>query len=88
VTEAEIAFKKASGLEALEERFEEARFDHLDPFRGVGRLNQRARTSRPGSMSDGDLAPSELDEGTGRRRKPSAKRRFPHSGMERPPPGC
>jgi hypothetical protein len=31
--EAEIAFKKASGMEALEERFEETRFDYLDPFR-------------------------------------------------------
>lgn len=33
VTEAEIAFKKASGMDALEERFEEAEFDYLDPFR-------------------------------------------------------
>jgi hypothetical protein len=33
VTEAEIAFKKASGTEALEQRFEQAQFDYLDPYR-------------------------------------------------------
>jgi len=33
VTQAEIAFKKARGMEALEERFEAARFNFLDPFR-------------------------------------------------------
>jgi hypothetical protein len=33
VTEAEVAFKKAHGMEALEERFEEAQFNYLDPFR-------------------------------------------------------
>lgn len=33
VTEAELAFKKAVGMESLEQRFEKARFDYLDPFR-------------------------------------------------------
>ena len=33
VTRAEVAFKKAHGLEALERRFEEVKFDYLDPFR-------------------------------------------------------
>jgi len=33
VTQAEIAFKKAYGMEALEERFEAAQFNFLDPFR-------------------------------------------------------
>jgi len=33
VTEAEVRYKKASGLESLEEKFEERRFDYLDPFR-------------------------------------------------------
>lgn len=32
-TRAEVAFKKAHGLEALERRFEEAQFDYHDPFR-------------------------------------------------------
>lgn len=33
VTAAEVAFKKANGLEALEERFEAQRFNYLDPRR-------------------------------------------------------
>lgn len=33
VTQAEIQFKKVRGMVALEERFEEAQFDFLDPFR-------------------------------------------------------
>jgi hypothetical protein len=33
ITEAEVAFKIQHGLDALEERFEEAAFDYLDPLR-------------------------------------------------------
>jgi Suppressor of fused protein (SUFU) len=33
VTESEVRFKQSNGLEALEERFEEVRFNYLDPFR-------------------------------------------------------
>ncbi len=33
VTEAEVAFKKRHGLEALEQRFEDAHFNFIDPFR-------------------------------------------------------
>jgi hypothetical protein len=33
VTRAEVEFKKAHGMDALEERFEAARFDYLDPSR-------------------------------------------------------
>ena len=33
VTRAEVERKKELGLEALEERFEEAEFDYLDPHR-------------------------------------------------------
>ncbi len=33
ITEAELAFKKLHGMEALEEKFEETRFDFLDPRR-------------------------------------------------------
>jgi hypothetical protein len=33
ITRAELAFKKARGLDALEERFETARVDYLDPRR-------------------------------------------------------
>ncbi len=33
VTQAEVEFKKAQGMEALEERFDAAQFNFLDPFR-------------------------------------------------------
>jgi len=33
ITEAEVAFKKAHGVEALEERLEAAHFDYIDPQR-------------------------------------------------------
>jgi hypothetical protein len=33
ITEAELQYKKASGLEALEQKFEELQFDYLDPLR-------------------------------------------------------
>jgi hypothetical protein len=33
ITPAELLFKKQEGLEALEERFEAAQFDFLDPLR-------------------------------------------------------
>lgn len=33
ITSSELRFKKDRGLEALEQRFEEAQFDYLDPFR-------------------------------------------------------
>jgi len=33
ITAAELLFKKQHGLEALEERFEAAQFDYLDPLR-------------------------------------------------------
>lgn len=33
VTEAEVSFKKAHGMDALEEAFEGANFDYLDPYR-------------------------------------------------------
>jgi hypothetical protein len=33
ITDAEVQFKKRHGMEALEQRFEEAQFDFLDPFR-------------------------------------------------------
>jgi hypothetical protein len=33
ITEAEVGFKKKHGLEALEEKFEAAQFNFLNPFR-------------------------------------------------------
>lgn len=33
ITEAEVRFKKTHGMEALEQKFEESRFDFLDPLR-------------------------------------------------------
>jgi hypothetical protein len=33
VTESEVAYKKANGLEALEQKFEQAQFNYLDPKR-------------------------------------------------------
>jgi len=33
ITAREVSYKKEHGLEALETRFEESRFDYLDPFR-------------------------------------------------------
>jgi hypothetical protein len=33
ITEEEVAFKKAHGLDSLEERFESHQFDYLDPYR-------------------------------------------------------
>lgn len=33
ITDAEVQFRKRHGMEALEQRFEEAQFDFLDPFR-------------------------------------------------------
>jgi hypothetical protein len=33
ITEAEVRFKKTHGMEALEQKLEESRFDFLDPLR-------------------------------------------------------
>lgn len=35
ITASEVAFKRAHGLDALEERFEQAQFNYLDPGRGA-----------------------------------------------------